>query len=357
MSVFSAESFDDHERVVFAADKDSGLRAVIAVHDTTLGPSVGGCRMFPYLSDAAALDDALRLSRGMTYKSALAGLPMGGGKSVIIGDPRRDKSPSLWKAMAEFVDGLGGCYVAAEDSGTSVEDLRCMATYTRFVSGIGATEYGGDPSPSTAHGVFLAIRAALQHRLANDDLGGVRVAVQGLGHVGFALSQMLRASGAVVLAADINEDNLRRAERELGVIPVSQQEILASDVDVFSPCALGGVLNEQSIPLLRAGIVAGAANNQLRSTSDGGQLAGRGILYCPDFLINAGGIIDVHYQRSGLDRAGLDAHLAGIATRLAEVLRRADASRLSTNDIAEQLAREILSGVRDVGIQQRANVA
>lgn len=342
MSVFSAESFDQHERVVFAADKSSGLKAIIAVHNTVLGAAVGGCRMFPYLSDAAALDDVLRLSRGMTYKSALAGLPMGGGKSVIIGDPRSDKSPALWQAMGEFIESLGGSYVAAEDSGTAVEDLRAMAQYTGHVSGIGTTEFGGDPSPSTARGVYLAIRTALRHRLGNDGLAGVRVAVQGLGHVGFALARMLVEAGAEVLAADINADNLRRAEHELGVVPVAQEEILAADADVFSPCAMGGVLNADSMPRLRAGIVAGAANNQLHRASDGAQLADRGILYCPDFLINAGGIIDVHYQRSGLDRAGLSAHLLGISDRLSEVLSRADESRRPTNDIAEQLARELI---------------
>ncbi|MDP5070515.1 MAG: amino acid dehydrogenase [Congregibacter sp.] len=342
MAVFANPSFDGHEQVVFGADRRSGLRAIVAVHDTRLGAAVGGCRMYPYASEADALDDVLRLSRGMTYKSALAGLPLGGGKSVIIGDPARDKSPQLWRAMAQLIDSLGGRYVAAEDSGTSVADLRAMSQHTAHVSGFAATEHGGDPSPSTALGVFIAIRRALAHRLGAEDLQGVRVAIQGLGHVGFALAQMLTAEGAQVLASDINSVNLARAQAELGVVPVSAADILSVDADVLAPCALGGALNKDSIASLRACIVAGAANNQLREHADGDRLVDRGILYCPDFLINAGGIIDVHYQRSGLDRHGLQAHIASIGDRLSEVLNRADLCHRPTGDIAEELAEEIL---------------
>ena len=343
MGVFNAISFDEHEQLVFGRDRESGLRAIIAVHDTTLGPAVGGCRMYPYESEEAALDDVLRLSRGMTYKSALAGLPFGGGKSVIIGNPAQHRSRELFLAMGRFVDSLGGRYIAAEDSGTSVEDLRVMAEATPYVSGIAATEYGGDPSPSTALGVFVALRQALVHRLGSDELQGVRVAVQGLGHVGFDLARRLTAAGAEVLAADISAPRLEQAQRELGVRPVALDEVLEADVDVFAPCALGGVLNRESIPRIRAGIVAGAANNQLQREGDGELLADRGILYCPDFLINAGGIIDVHYQRTGQDRAALAGHIAGIGDRLAEVLRRSDECHRSTAAIAEDLARELLA--------------
>ncbi len=353
MGVFNALAFDEHEHLVFGCDHDTGLRAIIAVHDTTLGPAVGGCRMYPYGSDEEALDDVLRLSRGMTYKSALAGLPLGGGKSVIIGNPATDKSPALFQAMGRFVDSLGGRYVAAEDSGTSVADLHLMAAATDHVTGIGTTEHGGDPSPNTALGVFVAIKAALSHRLGGDELKGIRVAVQGLGHVGFHLASLLRGEGARVLAADINEGNLERAVQELGVEPVSQDEILFADVDVLAPCALGGALNSETIPRLRAGIVAGAANNQLREPGDGARLVDRGILYCPDFLINAGGIIDVHYQRMGLDRADLTTHIEGIGDRLLEVLRRADGCHSPTQSIAEALARELLNHRSRVGADKR----
>lgn len=342
MSAFSAKSYDDHEQVVFASDKNSGLKTIIAVHDTTLGAAVGGCRMFPYACDAEALDDVLRLSKGMTYKSALAGLPFGGGKSVVIGDPKTLKSASLWRAMAKVLDGLGGAYIAAEDSGTSVADMREIGRHTPYVSGVAATEFGGDPSPSTARGVFVAIKTALAHRLGSDELAGIRVAVQGLGHVGYALAEMLTEAGAKIVAADINPDNVQRAQRELAVQPLSCEEILLADVDVFSPCALGGALNADSIPALRAGIVAGAANNQLREMEDASRLADRGILYCPDFLINAGGIIDVHYQRMGLDRSSLIGHIDGVGQRLSEVFTRADLGHRSTAEIAEELAREIL---------------
>ncbi len=340
MSVFSAPDFDGHDLVAFGSDSRSGLRAIIAVHDTTLGPGVGGCRMYPYASDERALADVLRLSRGMSYKSALAGLPMGGGKSVIIGDPRSDKSRELLLAMGEFVHSQGGRYVAAEDSGTGVEDIRVMAERTPHVSGIADNANGGDPSPSTAFGVYLAICAAVRHRLGNDSMRGLSVAIQGLGHVGYHLARLLRQDGAAVYGADVSDANLQRAAGELGVIPVDPADILTQEVDVLAPCALGSVLNADTIPGLRAGIIAGAANNQLATPEDGRQLQDRGILYCPDFLINAGGIIDVHHQRTGSSDADRLAHIRRIEVNLEEVLRRADRTRQDTHTVAEELARE-----------------
>jgi leucine dehydrogenase len=342
MSVFSAPAFDGHELVAFCDDKTTGLRAIIAVHDSTLGPAVGGCRMYPYANDDEALHDVLRLSRGMTYKSALAGLPLGGGKSVIIGDPRQDKSPALLSAMGDFIESQGGRYVAAEDSGTGVADIRVMAGRTAYVSGLDDNEYGGDPSPSTAYGVFLGIRTAVGHRLGADNLNGLSVAIQGLGHVGYYLARHLVAEKATVYGADVSQENLQRAVNELGVIPVATDEVLGLEVDVLAPCAMGAVLNSQSIPAIRAGIVAGAANNQLASDDDGNNLQDRGILYCPDFLINAGGIIDVHHQRIGSPDATKRGHIQRIETTLGEVLRRADECHRQTRVIAEQLAEEIL---------------
>lgn len=346
MSVFSAPAFDQHELVSFCSDSESGLRAIIAVHDTTLGPGVGGCRMFPYATDEQALHDVLRLSRGMTYKSALAELPLGGGKSVIIGDPHKDKSRQLLAAMGDFVESQGGRYVAAEDSGTGVADIRAMGERTRWVSGLEDNEYGGDPSPSTAYGVYLGMRTAVRHRLGADSFEGLSVAIQGLGHVGYYLARHLRASGATVYAADVNRPNLERAVSELGVIAVDTGDILALEVDILAPCAMGAVLNERSIPALRAGIVCGAANNQLATEADGAHLKDLGILYCPDFLVNAGGIIDVHHQRSGSSDAAKRAHVARIESSLAEVLRRADACHRPTQDIAEGLAREYIRAGR-----------
>jgi len=347
MSVFSSPAFDNHELVSFHSDRSSGLRAIIAVHNTSLGPGVGGCRMFPYPGDADALHDVLRLSRGMTYKSALAGLPMGGGKSVIIGDPHKQKTRHLMETMGDFVNSQGGRYVAAEDSGTGVDDMRIMGERTGYVSGLDDNEYGGDPSPSTALGVYLGIRTAAKHRLGVDTLQGLSVAIQGLGHVGYYLARYLVADGAIVWGADVNRLNLDRAVKELGVRAVDPDEILTMEVDILAPCAMGAVLNDVSIPNIRAGIIAGAANNQLASFDDGTNLEGRGILYCPDFLINAGGIIDVHHQRIGSGNTEKREHIERIETTLAEVLRRADESHRQTQAIAEELAEEYLHRVSE----------
>jgi leucine dehydrogenase len=344
MTIFSAPAYDAHELVTFGRDEKTGLRAIIAVHSSALGPAVGGCRMFPYASETEALNDVLRLSRGMTYKSALAGLPFGGGKSVIIGNPVGDKTVGLMKAMGDFVHSQGGRYVAAEDSGTGVEDIRLMAERTPFVSGLEDNEFGGDPSPSTAWGVFLSIRTAVRHRLGQDSVQGIRIALQGLGHVGFHLAKLLVGDGAEVVACDLNQDNLDRAVRELGVQPVAPEDIISQQVDVFSPCAMGAVLNAASIEKLRAGIVAGAANNQLATGQDGANLQDRGILYCPDFLINAGGIIDVYHQQLGSGASVKRAHIKRIETTLARVLQRADINHQQTNIIAEDLAKDVLAG-------------
>ena len=342
MSVLSAPAFDQHELVSFSCDKRSGLRAIIAVHDSTLGPAVGGCRMFPYASEEEALHDVLRLSRGMTYKSALAGLPFGGGKSVIIGNPHTHKTRPLMEAMGEFVNSQSGRYIAAEDSGTGVADIRVMSERTPWVSGMDDNEYGGDPSPSTALGVYLGIRTAVRHRLGNADVQGLSIAIQGLGHVGYYLARHLVADGARVYGADVNGANLERAIQELGITPVSAEQILGLEVDVVAPCAMGAVWNEQSIPGWRAGIVCGAANNQLATESDGSRLQDRGVLYCPDFLVNAGGIIDVHHQRIGSSETTKRAHIERIETTLSEVLKRSDLQQQQAHVIAEELAREFL---------------
>jgi leucine dehydrogenase len=343
MSVFSNPAFDGHERVVFAENRAAGLRAIIAIHDTRLGAGVGGCRMYPYSSDDEALRDVLRLSRGMTYKSALAGLPFGGGKSVIIGDPRADKTPRLLAAMAEFIHGLGGQYVAAEDSGIGVDDIRAMSRHTPHVSGLQeGVEHGGDPSPSTAYGVYLGIRTAVRYRMGSESLDGLKVAIQGLGNVGFHLAGLLRADGAVVYGADVNQDNLRRASVIHGVKPVETGAVLALEVDVVAPCAMGAILDTPTVENLRAGIVAGAANNQLASEAQAGHLWDRGILYCPDFLINAGGIIDVFHQRQGSEEAIMREHIARIESNLQEILYRSDRDRRSPHLVAEELAEEYL---------------
>jgi leucine dehydrogenase len=348
MPVFTHIDFDHHEQVGFGHDQASGLKAIIAVHDTTLGPALGGCRMWNYASDEEALRDVLRLSRGMTYKSALARLPLGGGKAVIIGDPRTGKSEALFQAMGDFVDSLGGRYITAADSGTGVAEMQIMAERTRHVAGAGQREAigggtrDGDPSPATAYGVFVGIRSAVRHRLGRDDLNGLKVAIQGVGQVGFGLARHLKDAGAELWVTDIHEANQRRAVEQLGAHAVGQQEIFGLDVDVFAPCALGAIINPQTLEALRAPIIAGAANNQLASAELAEQLRRRDCLYAPDYAINAGGIIDVCYERTGGSSEQLKAHIEGIEATLDEIFQRSKAEGATTSAIADQMARERL---------------
>jgi len=337
----SSPSYDDHELVSYIKDKDTGLRAIIAVHNTNLGSAVGGCRMFPYANENEALQDVLRLSRGMTYKSALAGLPMGGGKAVIIGDHRNDKSPALLEAMGRFIDSLGGQYITAEDSGTCVADMKIIGRHTQYISGVSDDQsFGGDPSPLTAYGVFCGIQSAVNHRLGKQHLNGVRVAVQGAGAVGYYLIEQLIDAGATVAVADINQANVKRVEA-LGATPVSIDDIIGVDADVFAPCAMGAVLNDKSILSLGSPIVAGGANNQLAEIRHAEALRQRGILYAPDFVINAGGIIEIYHQWQGSSDVVSKAHIAKIGETLNQIFVASDQRGLSTAVVAEQLAEEI----------------
>ena len=331
--------FDHHENVVIA-DTD-GLKAIIAVHNTNLGPATGGCRMFPYASMNDALTDVLRLSRGMTYKSALAGLPLGGGKSVIIGNPRTDKTPELLHRMGDFIHSLGGQYVSAEDSGIGVADVAVMAERTPYVSGISNDQFGGDPSPLTALGVFLGIKEAIAYR-GHAGLEGIQVAIQGVGNVGYHLARLLCDAGAVVKVADVNEDNLERVVTEMGVETLSIDKVLQAEVDVLAPCALGGAINRDTVTAIRAGIIAGAANNQLSDPDLGGVLVDRGILYAPDYVINAGGIIDVYYQQQGVTSEDvIREHVARIAGTLRRIFETSDLQRLPTNQVADRMAESV----------------
>ena len=347
MSVFTQQDFADHEQVVFCSDDKTGLKAIIAIHNTNLGPALGGCRMWPYASEDEAVCDVLRLSRGMTYKSALAGLKLGGGKSVVIGNPRTDKTPALLDSLARAIDRLGGRYIAAEDSGTGVPDMQHMRKRTPFVAGVEEkpSDEGmrsGDPSPSTAYGTFVGIRAAVRERLGRDSLEGLRVAVQGIGNVGYDLARRLHAAGAELWVSDIDSRALARAEAELGATVIAADEIFAIDVDVFAPCALGAVINDRTLPQLKASIVAGAANNQLAEARHGLALMNRGILYAPDYVINAGGIIDVYYEHAGLDagRSALIAHIDRIDDNLTEIFARSRREERPTGEVADAIAEE-----------------
>ncbi|WP_415258944.1 Glu/Leu/Phe/Val dehydrogenase dimerization domain-containing protein [Thauera phenylacetica] len=345
MAVFSLSDFADHEQVVFVSDDKSGLKAIIAVHNSNLGPALGGCRMWPYASEEEAVRDVLRLSRGMTYKSAMARLKLGGGKSVIIGNPRTDKTPVLLAAFARALEQLNGRYIAAEDSGTSVADMKTMAQFTRHVAGLHdkPSDQGtrsGDPSPATAYGTFIGIQAAVKERLGRDSLDGLRVAVQGVGNVGYDLARQLKEAGAQLWVTDIHREPLVQAGRELGATVVAPDEIFGLDVDVFAPCALGAILNDATIPQLKAKIVAGAANNQLAEARHGVELMKRGILYAPDYVINAGGIIDVYHERIGFERAALIRHIEGIRDNLMEVFERAREEERPTAEVADAIAEE-----------------
>ncbi len=333
--VFNEINFDDHEQVVFASEAKSGLKAIIAIHNTKLGPAMGGCRMWNYATEAEALRDALRLSRGMTYKNAVAGLPIGGGKSVIIANPKTDKSPALFEALGEALERLGGRYVTAEDVGTSPADMAHVAGKTKYVAGLGDR---GDPSPYTALGCFVGAQAAVKHHLKRDSMEGLVVALQGLGHVGYDYARQLRAAGARLIVADIDQAALQRAKDELGAEVVSTDAIYDVPADIYAPCALGASLNPDTLSRLQATIVAGAANNQLASADMGEVCRQKGILYAPDFVINAGGIIKVCYEYMNTPEDGMDAHVRRIGDTLAEVFARADAEGLPTSVVADRIA-------------------
>ncbi len=349
MTVFSHREFDNHQQVAFFNDKKTGLKAIIAVHNTNLGPALGGCRMWPYATDEEALTDVLRLSRGMTYKSALANLKLGGGKAVIVGDPRTQKSDDLLYAMGDFIEGLGGRYITAEDSGTSVPDILKMSQRTSYISGVdSASDHGGDPSPSTAYGVFVRLREAVTYRLGRGNLEGLKVAIQGLGNVGYRLATYLYKAGAQLYVTDIVHANVDRAVRDLNATAVDADKIFSLDVDVFAPCALGAAINDQTIGQLNVSIVAGAANNQLATSAHGQTLHDRGILYTPDYVVNAGGIIDVYYQRKMRSAeysaenyaTDLAAKVESIGDTLKEIFVRSEAENVPTFVIADRVAEE-----------------
>jgi leucine dehydrogenase len=338
MNISLSPSYDNHQKVVFIDDLETGLNAIIAIHNTNLGPAVGGCRMFEYSTKAEALEDVLRLSRGMTYKSALAGLPMGGGKAVIIGDPSSEKTPKLLQKMGQFIDSLNGEYISAEDSGTSVSDLQVMAEKTAHVLGINKEqEFGGDPSPLTAHGIFCGIKAAVQYRYGSDSLNGARITVQGAGAVGRYLTKELINAGADVFVSDINANNIRAA-LSLGANQLDVNDIIAFDADVFAPCAMGAIINDSTISTLGAKIVAGGANNQLAAPVHGEMLRKQGVLYAPDFVINAGGIIEICRQYKNSSMTESYAQIEKIGDTLTQIFEQSSELRVCTSMVAEQIA-------------------
>ncbi len=294
MKIFSYMEQYDYEQLLFCQDEQSGLKAIIAIHDTTLGPALGGTRMWTYDSEEAAIEDALRLSRGMTYKNAAAGLNLGGGKTVIIGDPRKDKNEEMFRAFGRYIQGLNGRYITAEDVGTTVADMDLIHEETSYVTGISpAFGSSGNPSPVTAYGVYVGMKAAAKNAFGHDSLEGLTVAVQGVGNVAFNLCRHLHEEGAKLIVTDINKEAVQRAVEEFGAKAVNPEEIYNVDCDIFAPCALGAVINDETIPQIKAKVIAGAANNQLKETRHGDLIHELGISYAPDYVINAGGVINV----------------------------------------------------------------
>jgi leucine dehydrogenase len=346
MDVWASTEFDDHEQVCFFSDAETGLRCIVAVHSTALGPAAGGTRFKRYETDADALDDALRLSRAMSYKSALAGLPVGGGKSVIVGDPDALKTRAFLHAYGRYIDRIGQTYATGEDVGMTVADIETVKEVTPYVGGTSAD--AGDPSIHTAVGVVHGLRAVVERRFGRADFLGLRIAIQGLGAVGWGVAERLRQAGAELLVADVRPELAERARAVLGATVVRSDQIHAAEADIFSPCALGGGLNSATVPEIRAAAVAGAANNQLADPQAGLALAQRGILFAPDYVINAGGIVSgmaamAHMPgRVPATFPPLPESLAAIHGRLVEIFDRAEADGRTPERTAELMARELI---------------
>ena len=350
MGVFEAIGTDTHESVHFGHDPATGLRSIVAIHSTVLGPGLGGTRFYPYADEDEALTDVLRLSEGMTYKAACAGLDQGGGKAVIIGDPREIGTPALFAAYGRFIDGLAGRYITAEDVGTTVADMEVVKTQTDYVSGLPRASGGsGDPSPATARGVVAAMRAVAERLWGTDDLAGRTVAIKGVGKVGMSLAERLANRGVELVVADVNEAATQQAALNLGAKVVSVDEIHRIECDIFAPCALGADLNPTSIPELGCAAIAGSANNQLESSDDAEAISDRGILYAPDFVVNAGGIINIAAERGGYDVDRAAIMVDRIHDNLNDIFAAADELGIGTEQAAVRIADERIAAAAAKG--------
>lgn len=347
MIIFDYMEKYDYEQLVFCHDETSGLKAIICIHDTTLGPALGGTRMWTYDSEADAIEDALRLGRGMTYKNAAAGLNLGGGKTVVIGDPKKDKSEELFRALGRFIQGLNGRYITAEDVGTSVEDMDIIHEETRFVTGVSpAFGSSGNPSPVTAYGVYRGMKAAAKEAFGDDSLKDKVVAIQGVGHVAYSLCKHLHEEGAKLIVTDINKENVDRAVQEFGAEAVHPDEIYDVECDIFSPCALGAVINDETIDRLKCKVVAGSANNQLKDERHGNMLEEKGIVYAPDYVINAGGVINVADELLGYNRERAMKKVEGIYDNILKVFEIAKRDGIPSYLAADRMAEERIEKIR-----------
>ncbi|MEC4814131.1 MAG: tryptophan dehydrogenase ScyB [Scytonema sp. PMC 1069.18] len=344
MNLFESVTDMGHEQVLFCHGKDPAIKAIIAIHDTSLGPAMGATRMLPYPNEEAALKDALRLSRGMTYKAACAGIPVGGGKAVIIGYPE-NKTEDLLRAYGRFVESLNGRFITGQDVNLTPDDVRNISKETRYV--VGVEERSGGPAPVTAWGVFLGLKAAVEFRLQTKNLNGLKVAVQGLGNVGQNLCRHLYEHGAKLYVTDISPKKTEEVRRLFGATVVEPDDIYSLDVDVLSPCALGGILNSETIPQIKASVIAGAANNQLGVEQlHGSMLVAKDILYAPDYVINAGGLINVYNEMIGYNEERAFRQVENIYDTLLEIFDRAQKQGISTNDASKQLAEDRINKAR-----------
>ncbi|MDE5412225.1 MAG: branched-chain amino acid dehydrogenase [Bacillaceae bacterium] len=348
MELFKYMELYNYEQVVVCQDKESGLKAIIAIHDTTLGPALGGTRMWMYESEEAAFEDALRLARGMTYKNAAAGLNLGGGKTVIIGDPRKDKNEEMFRAFGRFIQGLNGRYITAEDVGTTVADMDLIHEETDYVTGISpAFGSSGNPSPVTAYGVYVGMKAAAKAGFGSDSLEGKTVAVQGVGNVAYNLCRHLHEEGANLVVTDINKEAVQRVVDEFGAKAVDINDIYEVDCDIFAPCALGAIINDQTIPKLKAKVIAGAANNQLKETRHGDLIHEMGIVYAPDYVINAGGVINVADELYGYNRERAMKKVEGIYENIEKVIEISKRDEIPTYLAADRMAEERIRRMRN----------
>jgi leucine dehydrogenase len=347
MEIFKYMEMYDYEQVVVCQDKQSGLKAIIAIHDTTLGPALGGTRMWTYNSEAEAFEDALRLAKGMTYKNAAAGLNLGGGKTVIIGDPRKDKNEEMFRAFGRYIQGLNGRYITAEDVGTTVADMDIIHEETDYVTGISpAFGSSGNPSPVTAYGVYVGMKAAAKEAFGSDSLEGLTVAVQGVGNVSYTLCKHLHEEGAKLIVTDINKEAVARAVEDFGATAVDINDIYSVECDIFSPCALGAIINDETIPQLKAKVIAGAANNQLKETRHGDLISELGIVYAPDYVINAGGVINVADELYGYNRERALKRVETIYDKIETIFEISKRDRIPTYLAADRMAEERIENMR-----------
>jgi leucine dehydrogenase len=343
MELFSLIGEHDHEQVVFCHEPSCGYKGIIAIHNTVLGPALGGTRYWNYANDTESFVDALRLSRGMTYKASVAGLNLGGGKSVIIGDPKRNNREEIFRAHGRFVETLKGRYITAEDVGTSVDDMEFVAMETEHVTGRAATS--GDPSPVTAYGVYRGIKAAAMARYGSDSLSGKTISVQGVGHVGYYLCQNLASEGARLIVTDIDQERVQRVVHDFGASAVGTDEIYGVECDIYAPSALGATINDDTIPVLKAAIVAGAANNVLAEARHGDELHRRGILYAPDYVINAGGLINVYGELNGWTSERAMRKAGDIYATLLRIFELSEAEGVPTYLAADRIAEQRIAAV------------